>query len=118
MLEPRIVATSVSRFVVTDGERGPGASVVRRAMSQSPAPHGDPAYRTGATAITHSDGSRGSSRSSPAGRCVETGPLSHDGSRRRLELPPAHQRDAGHDRYRADAGKHPEPEGESARRRL
>src|SRR6478672_5203392 len=39
------------------------------------------------------------------------------GSRVLLELPPAHQRDAGHDRYRADAGEHPEAEGKAARRR-
>ena len=74
MLEPRIVATSVSRFVDTDGPRsadgdaadpfsaaergaGPGASVVRRAMFESHATDDAPAIRNGATAITHSDAS-------------------------------------------------------------
>src|SRR3954462_15837971 len=45
-------------------------------------------------------------------------PLNRDGSRRLLELPPAHEYEARDDRYRADAGDHPEAEGEATRRRL
>src|SRR3954447_4606139 len=70
MLEPRMVATSVSRLVDADGPRaaeadevdpikgaGPAASVVRRAMPQSPAGDGDPGYRTARFHIAHADGS-------------------------------------------------------------
>src|SRR3954447_10716225 len=70
MLEPRMVATSVSRLVDADGPRAaeadevdpiegaaPAASVVRRAMPQSPAGDGDPGYRTARFHIAHADGS-------------------------------------------------------------